>query len=337
MLARVVGQDLEHTDDGVFRMIRGTATDRVISTVDPDARHGHKSSACGYDGYKGHVAVDPDSEIITDTQVTAGNAGDASVAADLIDDLTDGGDGGGDRGDDADGGDGGGGPVVYGDAAYGAGEFLGHLADAGVDTRCKTQPPPGRRGRFSKDAFDIDLDDDTVTCPAGTTVGIRRNRHGDGEAAFGAARTDCPLRPQCTDAAGGRTVAVTRYERHLATARRRQRDPDWQADYRATRPKVERKIGHLMRRRPADDEHACAAAPARSTPTSTCSPPRSTSRAWPSSGCATSRPAAGPQPPEHRHRHVAPTDTAPRRWALHNLHTQPIPSSSIDRSTAPGP
>ena len=54
---------------------------------------------------------------------------------------------------------------------------------------------------------------------------------------------------QCTDAAGGRTVQVTRYERHLAAARRRQRDPDWQADYRATRPKVERKIAHLMRRR----------------------------------------------------------------------------------------
>ena len=28
-----------------------------------------------------------------------------------------------------------------------------------------------------------------------------------------------------------------------------QADPAWQADYRATRPKVERKIGHLMRRR----------------------------------------------------------------------------------------
>ena len=75
MLARVVGQDLEHTDDGVFRIIRGTATDRVISTVDPDARHGHKTSARWYDGYKGHVAVDPDGEIITDTQVTAATPG----------------------------------------------------------------------------------------------------------------------------------------------------------------------------------------------------------------------------------------------------------------------
>jgi hypothetical protein len=138
---------------------------------------------------------------------------------------------------------------VYGDAAYGAGEFLDRLADNNIAARAKTQPPSGRNGRFSKDAFDVDLDDDAVTCPAGVTVAIRRNRRGDGQAAFGAACDDCPLRPQCTDAKDGRTIKVGRYEHRLADARRRQRDPAWQADYRATRPKVERKLGHLMRRR----------------------------------------------------------------------------------------
>jgi hypothetical protein len=154
-----------------------------------------------------------------------------------------------DEDDDDDDDDDDGGPAVYGDAAYGAGEFLDHLDGAGIDARCKTQPSPGRRGRFSKDAFTVDLDDDTVTCPAGVTIGIRRDRRGDGQAAFGGACSDCRLRAQCTDAKDGRTVAVTRYERHLAAARRRQQDPEWQADYRATRPKVERKIAHLMRRR----------------------------------------------------------------------------------------
>ena len=64
---------------GVFRIARRVATDRVISTVDPQARHGHKTTARGFDGYKGHVAIDPDSEIITATAVTAGNAGDAAA------------------------------------------------------------------------------------------------------------------------------------------------------------------------------------------------------------------------------------------------------------------
>ena len=71
----------------MFRIARRVAKDRVISTVDPDTRHGHKTSARGFDGYKGHTAVDPDSEIITATTVTPGNAGDASVAEDLIADL----------------------------------------------------------------------------------------------------------------------------------------------------------------------------------------------------------------------------------------------------------
>jgi IS5 family transposase len=35
----------------------------------------------------------------------------------------------------------------------------------------------------------------------------------------------------------------------LAAARIRQADPDLAADYRATRPKVERKLAHLVRRR----------------------------------------------------------------------------------------
>ena len=88
LLATVLGQDLEEGDDGVFRIARRVAPGSVISTVDPEARHGHKTSARGFDGYKGHAAIDPDSEIITDTEISAANHSDGSVAADLVDDLT---------------------------------------------------------------------------------------------------------------------------------------------------------------------------------------------------------------------------------------------------------
>jgi hypothetical protein len=81
------------------------------------------------------------------------------------------------------------------------------------------------------------------------TVTIRHSGDGDGVAYFADACTDCPLRSQCTNAQGGRTIRVGRYEQRLADARARQHDPDWAADYRATRPKVERKLGHMMRRR----------------------------------------------------------------------------------------
>jgi hypothetical protein len=105
------------------------------------------------------------------------------------------------------------------------------------------------KGHYGKDSFAIDLDARTVTCPAGITTGIRAygGPHA-GIAEFGAACADCPLRGGCTTATAGRTISISPHETHLATGRARQTDPVWKADYRATRPKVERKIGHLMRR-----------------------------------------------------------------------------------------
>jgi hypothetical protein len=254
LLATVLGQDLDTGADGVLRIARRVAKDRVISTVDPDTRHGHKTSARGFDGYKGHAALDPDSEIITATTVTPGNAGDASVAEDLIADLLDdqsAGQPGPARPDTTGplaGDDNGERATVYGDNAYGTGEFHDRLHDAGIESRCKTQAATAAGGRFGKDRFDIDLDADTVTCPGGVTAPIRPASAGGGTAYFGSACQACPLRAQCTNATGGRTVSVGPHEQTLTDARARQADPAWVADYRATRPKVERKLGHLMRR-----------------------------------------------------------------------------------------
>ena len=241
LLASVTGQDLEEGDGGVFRVARRVAPDRVISTVDPQARHGHKTAARGFDGYKGHVAVDPDSEVITAAGVTPGNSGDAEAAAGLLADLLPG---------DQDAAAGDSQPAVYGDAAYGSGELIGQLDDAGIRNGIKCQPPAAVTGCFPKDRFAIDLQAGTVTCPADVTVPIRAGTgRRAGTARFGAACRACPLAGQCTKSGDGRTITIGPHETRLAAARTRQADPAWKADYRATRPKVERKIGHLMRRR----------------------------------------------------------------------------------------
>jgi Transposase DDE domain/Transposase domain (DUF772) len=257
LLAAVVGQDLEQVGGG-FRIARRVAADRVISTVDPDARHGHKTSARGFDGYKGHASVDPDSELVTATTVTAGNVGDAVAAPGLLAELVD-----QVHGDQpaptaalaAGAGDGSQAPTptVYGDSAYGTGPLLAGLHTAGIDPRVKLQAPVAPRGHFTKDQFRIDLAAGVVTCPAQRTAPIvynadPRHRH-HGQASFGLACASCPLRGQCTSAAAGRTVTITPYEAELAAARARQAEPDRAADYRATRPKVERKLAHLVRRR----------------------------------------------------------------------------------------
>jgi hypothetical protein len=237
LLATVLGQDLIEDPAGMFRIARKVAPDRVISTVDPETRHGHKTQARGFDGYKGHIAIDPDSEIITATEVTAGNSGDGEAAENLLTDILP---AEAEAGDQA---------AVYGDSAYGSGELLARLDHADVHNGLKVQPPPAVKGHFPKDRFAIDLDAQTVTCPAGITVPIRTRERHAGQARFGTACATCALAGQCTTATAGRTITISDHEPFLATARARQTDPVWKADYRATRPKVERKIGHLMRRR----------------------------------------------------------------------------------------
>ena len=154
LLASVTGQDLEEDAGGVFRIARRVAPDRVISAVDPQARHGHKTSARGFDGYKGHIAADPDCEIITATAVTPGNSGDAEAAAGLLTDLLP-----GDQ-DAAAGGitaataaaAGADGPAVYGDAAYGSGELLGQLDGAASATASSASRRPLSRAASPRTA-----------------------------------------------------------------------------------------------------------------------------------------------------------------------------------------
>ena len=255
LLASLVGQDLEQTADASFRIARRVAPDRVISTVDPQARHGHKTAHHSFDGFKGHIAEDPDSELITATTVTAGNVADGAVVDELIEELIDHEppaqdptpDQGEPRGDEGNDGE----PAtksVYGDCAYGTGEVLANLNANRVDPNVKSPQPQAPGGHFTKNDFEINLENDTATCPNGITVAIHWGKT-EGQARFGKACATCPLRDQCTSSANGRGVAVGFYEPELAENRRRQTEPARAADYRATRPKVERKLGHLMRRR----------------------------------------------------------------------------------------
>ena len=152
LLATVLGQDLEVRDDGVFRIARRVAPDRVISMVDPQARHGHKTASRGFDGYKGHIAIDPDSEIITATAVTAGNSGDESAAEQLLKDVLP---SASDAADAQPNAPSQGAPAeraeVFGDASYGTADLVEKVEAAGVEANMKVQPPsPPRVGMFSQ-------------------------------------------------------------------------------------------------------------------------------------------------------------------------------------------
>jgi hypothetical protein len=242
LLATVVGQDIE-TSEGRFTIRQGVAEDRIISTVDPETRHGRKSSARGFDGYKGHISIDPDSEIITLTTVSAGNVGDGAAAEPLLQEalessLTSADDNAPQQQRE-----------VFGDCAYGTAEIVEKIEAAGALPMVRMQPPVGRDGQFTKADFKIDLADNTVCCPAGQLVQIRRTKSGEfAEVKFLSACATCLLALKCTTAKLGRTIHLHPREQTLQRHRTAQTS-EWLDYYRANRPKVERKIGHLMRRK----------------------------------------------------------------------------------------
>ena len=259
LLGLVAGQDIEQDDDGIFRIARRVARDRVISTVDVEARHGHKSRARTFDGYKSHLGVDPDDELITSVAVTAANTADREVIDTLLGQHSTPTPAGGrpgvggpaagtgtDAGSDPQGEAGVKGFEVYGDSAYADGATLDQQRARGHDMRTKVPPVRNANG-YSKDRFNIDLAAGTVTCPAQHTVAIRKGLRYR-VARFGVVCSSCPLRAQCTTSRRGRVISIHPQEAALQHAKARQKDPSWQQDYRTYRPIVERKISHFTRR-----------------------------------------------------------------------------------------
>lgn len=238
LVATVAGQDLEKRQDGAFVIAQRVSKDRVISTVDPEARHGHKTAARGFDGYKGHIAIDPDSEIVVATKVTAGNVGDGTAATEMLSEALEHAEALGEK------------AAIYGDASYGTAEIVERIQEAGAEANVKVQKPsPPRKGLFSQDAFVIDQVAGTATCPNSVVVPLRQIDDGSATAAFGRSCSLCPLRGQCTGSPSGRTLNLHPKHEILQRSRVDQRDPAWKDLYRQTRPKVERKIAHLMKRR----------------------------------------------------------------------------------------
>lgn len=235
LLATVAGQDVEQGDDGRFRIRKGVAKDRVISTVDPDARHGHKSLRGGFDGYKAHVAVEPENELITEVEVSAANVNDEGPIEQLLPELKD-------TNED-------GGITVVADSAYGSGPARKRLQDAGAKTVIKAPPGHNSTGGFPKSEFDIDLQSMTATCPAGVTTSTLIERSNGCIVFSFPADTcaSCPLKEQCTSSPHGRRVMTGPHEVLLAEARAHQNTDEFKSVYNIKRPTVERIIYRVVR------------------------------------------------------------------------------------------
>ncbi|GAA0954440.1 hypothetical protein GCM10009560_78370 [Nonomuraea longicatena] len=235
-LALVAGQDVEAAEgsdgsDGRWRIARKVAPDRVISTVDDQARHVHKTVHDRQDGYKAHVVIEPDTGLFTAARLTmASGAGnhEAVIGVDLLSEPS------------AE-------PATFevlGDTAYGTGDARAALAEAGHTVIFKPAPlRPAVAGGFTIDDFIVDEAGGTVICPAG----VRRHITAARSVTFGVACRSCPLRERCTTSKDGRSLQLHPYDALLRQARRQWvTDPGLQAVYRRHRPMVERSIAWLI-------------------------------------------------------------------------------------------
>lgn len=239
MLALVAGQDVEPAEgsdgtDGRWRIARKVAPDRVISQVDPDARHARKSPEARRDGYRAHVVAEPETGIITDEALSmaAGPANsDAAVAEQFL------------ANDSAPGSDT---RQWYGDSAYGTGDLRGAIRDAGHDAVIKPKPlTTAVEGGFTVDDFTVDEVAATVRCPAGHTRPITTARN----VIFGALCRGCPLAARCTTSKSGRTLTLHQRDDLLRAARRDwATTPELRERYRKNRPNVERVVSQIANR-----------------------------------------------------------------------------------------
>lgn len=258
LLALVAGQDVEPAEDsdgsdGRWRIARRVAEDRVISTVDPEARHTRKSPEARRDGYRAHVAAEPDTGIITDEELSKAAGTENSdpavaqrfLAADIANSSTSTDDVQA-SGEDGIEGDASARREWYGDSAYGTGDLRGAIDDADHEAVIKPKPLQcAVEGGFTVDDFTVDEDEQTVTCPNGNSRPISATR----VATFGALCRDCPLRERCTTSKTGRKIVLHDRDDLLRKARRDwKNNPDLRERYRRHRPNVERVVSQVASR-----------------------------------------------------------------------------------------
>jgi hypothetical protein len=240
LLADLLLQDVdEEPEDGDGPQVRrGTASDRIVSTTDPEMRHGRKSSSKRFNGYKASVAVDTQAGVVLSTDVHAANAHDSEDAGNLVKRA-------GEAADQE---------VlrVLGDTAYGTSDARADIADAAknADIVVKVPPASNRSGtEFTVEHFKIDIDAGVARCPA-NKKSIRRQRpKGTTSHQFIFSRNDCtgcPLRSKCTTAkVAARSLTVIDDYDELRRLRRRQRTKRFKRIYRR-RVKVEHRIARLV-------------------------------------------------------------------------------------------
>ena len=229
------------------QMKSGGRKDKLVSDVDPDARNqaDHKKRVRA--GYKTHVSMDQESEIITGIAVTPMNAEDGPQLLPLLEDEQE-------RGLEV--------TEVAADTAYSDGPIRAGLQGDEETPEIvayipEPKPKPSGDGKFTTDQFQYEAERKTVTCPAGeVSANGKENKKKNGFNFYFPKATcvACPLREQCLSkgelAAGvkhGRTVYINPYRELHDLAKRLQKTKQHKQAMNE-RLAVEHKQGEMLNR-----------------------------------------------------------------------------------------
>ncbi len=237
LLAQLLAQDIdEEPEDGGGPCIRrGTARGRIVSTTDPEMRHGHKSHSKGFEGYKAAIVVETGSGVILATDVRAGNVHDREGAAEWVAEAAE------RSGQEL--------KEVLGDTAYGDLETRESISALGAEVIAKA-PPGTRKGMFDRRDFHADKKRGVARCPAGKRS-IRRDAVAGDDPGwrYVFSRNDCspcPLREKCTKSrTAARVLQITEKTEALWRLRKQQKTKRFRKRYRK-RVVVEHRIGRLI-------------------------------------------------------------------------------------------
>jgi hypothetical protein len=218
-LAKLVGQDLD-LSSGEVELLQGVAPNRQCSTVDPEMRHGRKSASKRFTGSKGHIVIDPESELITDVEVTPASVHDGAAAEVLVEQTEAG--------------------MLIGDQAYATAALRTQALAKGV----AVVTPAAPAGPFDKDSFVLDEAAKSITCPAGVTAQIAPS----GRAHYPAKGCRaCPFAQQCNPKGNGRTLQIQETEALQRSLRAYARTEKVDKLIRWVRSTTERVMGHWVR------------------------------------------------------------------------------------------
>jgi transposase len=237
LLVKILGDDLVVDDQGQAQIGQGTAADRIISLSDPKMRHGRKSKAHLFNGFKAVVSAEQSSELILDIADVTASGSDGEHLMPTIERVE------ANAGVTVE--------RVLGDGAFGSGENRAACArdpEHVIDLVAPLARPANPE--VDKSAFQIDLAAQTATCPQGHTVAGRSGtKGGQPMTKFTFERSDCEacsLFAKCVRSKKtGRTVQAGPYEAYLQAARLRQETGDFALLYRL-RAAIERKIAELV-------------------------------------------------------------------------------------------